>query len=166
VNEAPVFEVFDDNAEALRLIDLLPRARAALEAAEEKLKQRIRRDPPTGPDGRRYGYVEQEKRDLVVSSPAQLAALRSVLGVHADSVVQVKSHASIAAVERAARRVLGGSSDGIGELRDRALAELAKVGGVKVRKYHKAKWFWPDGVRPAVPEALPETAEECLDFEG
>lgn len=149
VHEVPVFDLFDGDADALHLIDLLPRAKAALAAVEERLKDRIRRNPPTAPDGRRYGYVEQERRAVIVRTPQQFAVLAGVLGEHATAAVEMKSVASIASIQRAARRMLGGGR-GVGALRDKALTALAAAGGVKVGRYEKPAWFWPDGVKPAI----------------
>lgn len=167
-HEVPVFEIVNDNAETLRLMALLPRAEAALGAVKAKLKDRIKRNPPVDAAGRRYGYVEHQRREVIVRTPMQLDAIARVLGQDAAVVaVEMKPKATIASIERAARKALGGKSRGIGALRDKVLAELDKVGGVRVGTYEKAAWFWPDGAAPqAMAETAPEERRDDAGYDG
>lgn len=146
--EAPILTIADD-ATALRVIEGLPRMRAALDAIDEALDEYIRRSPPRGPDGRRYGFQDHERRDVAVRTPEQRRALTTVLGSFAESAVETKFTTTIAGIERAARKALAavGKKRGIGELRDKALEALANAGGVRVNTYQRPAWFWPEGTQ-------------------
>lgn len=139
--EEPILQIADD-ATALRVIDALPRAEAALKAVRDALHDYIRWSPPVAADGRRYGFVEHTVRRLDVSTEERRQALTIVLGEHARAAVDVEYTSSIEAIKRAARRKLAAEKQrrGISALTDQAVNALSEVGGVRVSTYQKPGW--------------------------
>jgi hypothetical protein len=163
--EQPIVDIEDD-ADAARMIEFLPRARAALEAAEAALRERIARQPVRGADGRLYGLVEHKRREVRITHPGHLAPIGEILGAFGPAAVEqrIVTKATLDSIRRAARRKLTaeGRKRGVEQVTEQVFAALQAAGGASERSYWQPGWFWPEGEGPA---ALPE-ATDASDYEG
>lgn len=134
-----------DEAHARWIIERLAGAQAALDAVKSAVKEYAKTTPIHGADGKVYAWRDKTRRAVKVDTEEQRAALRSILGEHAEKALKFEWTTSVGAIEDAARAALEvtGKTRGLKRLVDDTLDALGKAGGMNVQTWQEPEWFKP-----------------------
>lgn len=126
-----------DHEHALEMLRLIPLVRARADAADEALKEWVRRNGALElGDGRSWGPVEQNGNDRLDATERALEVIREQLGAHADAAADTKVTVTKASLERGLKALVreAGEQKKRGALkkrRDALHAELRACGALR-----------------------------------
>jgi len=115
--------------------EVLRTVQAATASAWGALRLWAEQNGPVPLEGGKAWGSHTVRRESIDMTPEAVAALRSILGEHADTALEISS--SKAAIERAARLVSKESGGTIKGIKETVLSALSNVGAVKVSESTK-----------------------------